>query len=562
MAYRLRILSGRHEGAELPLTARRYSLGCSEDNALILSDDAIAEHHLSFFFADGELSILQAPGGLRIDGKTIESFPFDVAPFQIMTLAGSDGEDNISLAYGFDANDEEAAAATNNNIPESKLPALRSWPDRERIVALLSSGGTSVEPRVRQAERKLGALSRISPKKRKMLVRSSLALGVAVSLSIVVVIAILLWFDPARRQAARMQRVEESLERELEAKPAAERTVRIVQHADGNIMLKGYVDTEKELVRLRGIAFESGLQIRVISKEQLHAALEVIARQYGLFAKFHLFPIDKSKGEQKTQTKLTQEEKAQAQEPQLFRLRLEGFIDRERQLEEFRSTITRDLPYIVEIETDITTSEAILYDLRRLFSYNAAFGGVTLELEEGRLLLRGAVFSNFHDELRALLEHHYLSLPYRPLTTDRLTLVPPLQASISALLLGRQRAVDLRMGKEGNAKRYRIGEKIDKDKTIVAIDQNGILLSYLDQTVGLPITAHISAPAAPVPAALTPAAPVPAALTPAAPVPAALTPAAPVPAQASQKIDEEIDKAAQSNDKPNTDDKPDKEEVP
>ena len=560
MAYRLRILSGRHEGAELPLTARRYSLGSSEDNALILSDDAIAEHHLSFFFADGELSILQAPGGLRIDGKTVESFPFDVAPFQIMTLAGSDGEDNISLAYGFDANDEEATAETNqtnNNIPKSTLPALRSWPDRERIVALLSSGGTSVAPRVRQAKRKLGALSRLSPKKRKMLVRSSLALGVAASLSIVVVIAILLWLDPARRQAARMQRVEESLERELEAKPAAERTVRIVQHADGNIMLKGYVDTEKELVRLRGIAFESGLQIRVISKEQLHAALEVIARQYGLFAKFHLFPIDKSKGEQKTQTKLTQEEKAQAQEPQLFRLRLEGFIDRERQLEEFRSTITSDLPYIVEIETDITTSEAILYDLRRLLSYNAAFGGVTLELEDGRLLLRGAVFSNFHDELRALLEHHYLSLPYRPLTTDRLMLVPPLQASISALLLGRQRAVDLRMGKEGNAKRYRIGERIDKDKTIVAIDQNGILLSYLDQTVGLPITAHISAPAAPVPAA-----PVPAALAPAAPAPAALAPAAQASQEIDEEIDEEIDKDAQSNDKPNTDDKPDKEEVP
>ena len=509
-AYRLRILSGRHEGAELPLTPRRYSLGSSEDNALILSDDAIAEHHLSFFFADGELSVLQAPGGLRIDGKVVDTFPVDVAPFQIMTLAGSDEEDNISLAYGTEASVADASVAEASvsdaaaeKSSDSNLPALRSWPECERIVALLSAGSGSVDPKVRQAKKKLDALSRLSPKKRKILVRSSLALGAVATVSIAVVVATLLWLDPARRQAERMQRVEASLEKELEAKPVGERTVRITQGQEGEIVLTGYVETEKELVRLRGIAFESGLQIRVVSKEQLRAALEVIARQYGLFAKFHLFAIEgdnakKDEGEKGKALATSQEStkdsaKDSAKYPtkypwtQLFRLRLEGFIDRERQLEEFRDALASDLPYITEIETDITTSTAILSGLRRLLAHNAAFGGVALELEEGRLLLQGAVFASFHDELRTLLEHHYRSLPYHPLTTDRLTLVPPLQASITALLLGRQRAVDLRLSKEGRSKRYRIGERIDDDKTIVAIAHNGILLSYADQTVGLPI---------------------------------------------------------------------------
>ena len=507
MAYRLRILSGKHEGAELPLTARRYSLGSSEENALILSDDAIAEHHLSFFFADGELSVLQAPGGLRIDGKVIETFPVDVAPFQIMTLAGNDEEDNISLAYGFEASDEEEAVETGGTelkvakttkSNDGNLPALRSWPDTERIVALLSSGGTSLEPKARQAEKKLDALSRLSPKKRKMLVRSSLALGAALSVSIVVVVAILLWLDPARRQAARMQQVEASLEKELNAKPVAERTVHIAEGQEGSITLTGYVETEKELVRLRGIAFESGLQIRVVSKEQLRAALKVIARQYGLFAKFHLFAIDtegKDKSKNKDKSKGKDKNWDEAPSTQLFRLRLEGFIDHERQLEEFRATLAKDLPYITEIETDITTNEAMLSSLRRLLSHNAAFGGVKLELEHGKLLLQGAVFANFHDELRSLLEDHHRSLPYRPHTTDRLTLVPPLQASITALLLGRQRAVDLRLDEGGDSKRYRIGERIDDDKTIVAIARNGILLSYAEHTVGLPIATHLASPA-------------------------------------------------------------------
>ena len=501
-AYRLRILSGRHEGAELPLVARRYALGSGEENTLILSDDAIAEHHMSFFFADGEISILQAPGGLRIDGKAVETFPVDVAPFQIMTLAGTNEEDNISLAYGCDTPDEESVAAVSSS--ERRLPALRSWPERERIAALLASEGANAElpvsaTKARQAKKKVGALSRLSPKKRKMLARGSLAFGVAASVSVVLVIASLLWLDPARRQATRMRQVEASLEKELRAKPVAERTVRIVQGEEGEITLVGYVETEKELVRLRGLAFESGLQIRVISKEQLRAALEVIARQYGLFAKFHLFPIDEGgtdaktlKTTQKTTQKSTKKSTSgstQGVSHPPFRLRLEGFIDRERQLAAFRAAITSSLPYIQEIETDITTSAAMLADLRRLLAHNAAFGGVALELEGGRLLLQGAVFANFHDELRAMLEHHYRSLPHHPLTTDRMTLVPPLQVSISALLLGRQRAVDLRLDKGGQAKRYRVGEKID-DKTIVAITQNGILLSDGKQTVGLPIVTH------------------------------------------------------------------------
>ena len=519
---RLRILSGKHEGAELPLTARRYSLGSSDDNALILSDDAIAEHHLSFFFADSELSILSAPGGLWIDGKVADTFPVDVAPFQVMTLAVS-GEDNISLAYGYDASDEEAAAETrlakkptkpsttkssstkplsDGNLPalasaqpSALVPALTTWPDRERVVALLSSGGTSVKPKERQAEKKLGAMHRLSPQKRKVLVRSSFALGVALCVSLVVFTSTLLWLDPARRQVARMQRVEARLEKELKAKPVEERTVRIVEGEEGSILLTGYVETEKELVRLRGLAFESGLQIRVVSKEQLRAALEVIARQYGLFANFHLLAIDRNdhKNKNKNKNKDTNKDKnmglAEGKEASMqhFHLRLEGFIDHERQLEEFRATIESDLPYIAEIETDVTTSEAVVYGLRQLLAHNAAFGGVALELEDGQLLLRGAVFADFHDELRSLLEHHYRSLPYRPQTMDHLTLVPPLQASITALLLGRQRAVDLRLNRHGSSKRYRIGELVDDDKMIVAITRNGILLSYLDQTVGFPI---------------------------------------------------------------------------
>ena len=514
MAFHLRVLSGKHKGAEIRLSARRYSLGSSEDNVVILSDDDIEKNHITFFFSEGEVSVLSAHGGLMIDGKKINSFPLDVAPLQLMTLAGSNENDNVSLAFA------EGTAA--------------NWPDDKKIAETLARGANAAEnktkdEKTRRAEKKFGSFARLSPRKRKILLRSGSRFAVALGASIAIIFISLLWQDPARRQAKRMQQVEQQLERELASKPREHRTVYIKEANDGSIILLGYVETEKELVRLRGIAFESGLRIRVVSKEQLRATLKVFAKQYGLYANFVLLPIAKNnsaenkkinaetkqeknvenynfeKTEQDTMLgdyeSTAEASKAQRIDTQYFKLRVEGFIEHERRVETFRQAVIQDLPYIVEVEMDVTTNEIMLGEIQKTLAKNAAFSGIKLELISGYLVISGAIFSNFHDELQTVLKKHSLKLPNAPIIKEKLILVPPLYAQITALLLGRQRAVDLRIHNDRNSKRYLIGETIDSDKQITDIANNGIMLKYKNETVGFPISSILTTiPDAPNPA--------------------------------------------------------------
>ena len=519
MAFQLRILSGKHKGAELRLETRRYSLGSGEENSLILSDSNIAKKHISFFFAEGEISVLSADGGLLVDGVSIDKFPIDVAPLQVMTLAVSEPSDNVSIAF----RETEASGNMSGDLNES----VNNWPDEEKIEELLLKNKQLKDTKnnsqkTRQVEKKLGAFARMGSRmgysNKKILVPSIIATLATLAAIALLTITTLLWLDPARWQAKRMQKVEKRLEKELAAKPQSQRTVRIAQEKDGSFVLLGYVETEKELVRLRGLAFESGLQIRVVSKEQLIAAIEVIAQQYNLYANFKLAPVGKAStvktknkenrptiaGERKRGNTyysfedlqlggarlITAQEfnERRKRETQHFKLRAEGFVEHERKLEAFRKTVLQSLPYISEVEMDVTTNELMLASIRNAISKNIAFSGVNLNLHLGQLVLSGAIFANFHDELQDILQKHYQKLSRAPVPKDRITLAPPLYAKITALLLGRQRAVDIVMRKNAIPKRYLVGQVIDNDKQIIAIASNGIILNYRDKTLGFPIS--------------------------------------------------------------------------
>ena len=535
MAFQLRILSGKHKGAELRLETRRYSLGSGEENSLILSDSNIAKKHISFFFAEGEISVLSADGGLLVDGVSIDKFPIDVAPLQVMTLAVSEPSDNVSIAFreteasGNLSGDLSGGADANLNasVNASVNANVDNWPDEEKIEELLLKNKQlkdtkNSSQKTRQVEKKLGAFARMGSRmgysNKKILVPSIIATLATLAAIALLTITTLLWLDPARWQAKRMQKVEKRLEKELASKPQSQRTVRIAQEKDGSFVLLGYVETEKELVRLRGLAFESGLQIRVVSKEQLIAAIEVIAQQYNLYANFKLAPIGKAStiktknkenrptvaGERKRGDTyysfedlqlgggrlITAQEfnERRKRETQHFKLRAEGFVEHERKLEAFRKEILQSLPYISEVEMDVTTNELMLASIRNAISKNIAFSGVHLNLQLGQLVLSGAIFANFHDELQDILQKHYQKLSRAPVPKDRITLAPPLYAKITALLLGRQRAVDIVMRKNAIPKRYLVGQVIDNDKQIIAIASNGIILNYRDKTLGFPIS--------------------------------------------------------------------------
>jgi len=63
MMYELRVLSGLHQGAALPLFGEQWSIGAHADADLLLNDTGIAEHHARLRLINGGWSV-QAEAGL------------------------------------------------------------------------------------------------------------------------------------------------------------------------------------------------------------------------------------------------------------------------------------------------------------------------------------------------------------------------------------------------------------------------------------------------------------------------------------------------------------------
>ncbi|WP_034946642.1 FHA domain-containing protein [Erwinia oleae] len=73
--FELRVLTGRHQGAALPVMGGEWTLGQGFDADLLLTDSGVAAHHATLFFADERWQLRAAEGKLYTpDGKESELF--------------------------------------------------------------------------------------------------------------------------------------------------------------------------------------------------------------------------------------------------------------------------------------------------------------------------------------------------------------------------------------------------------------------------------------------------------------------------------------------------------
>ncbi|MPR01472.1 type III secretion protein [Pseudomonas sp. MAFF 212408] len=96
MMFELRVLSGLHQGAALPLFGEQWSIGAHPDADLMLNDPGIAEHHARLRLVDSNWSV-QAEAGLLqgAEGQVLAQIaslalnvPFSVGAIQLcVTLA-------------------------------------------------------------------------------------------------------------------------------------------------------------------------------------------------------------------------------------------------------------------------------------------------------------------------------------------------------------------------------------------------------------------------------------------------------------------------------------------
>ena len=124
----LRVLSGQHRGAELPLPPGKYVLGSSDEADIIISDPGIAPEHLTIEIGE-EDAIHIIPQG------TVSAFfedsnlngPFDVALYQPLGIGqaviafGVEGEEWPELEFETGGTPKKAVPCEEENM-EGKGP--------------------------------------------------------------------------------------------------------------------------------------------------------------------------------------------------------------------------------------------------------------------------------------------------------------------------------------------------------------------------------------------------------------------------------------------------------
>jgi len=73
MGVKLKVLSGKHAGKELPITKKTFTIGRASDCQLRPGSDAISRHHCRIEVVDGRLTIrdLGSRNGTQVNGETI-----------------------------------------------------------------------------------------------------------------------------------------------------------------------------------------------------------------------------------------------------------------------------------------------------------------------------------------------------------------------------------------------------------------------------------------------------------------------------------------------------------
>lgn len=116
----LRLLSGTHRGAEIPLTAGEYLIGCSEQCDIVLADDAIAPRHAKLAIGESGLILTPLAEPLWVAGQAVAHSPMAIGRLQLITV----GSTNLSVGFAAeDWSQLDRPAVTAQNSPATPAAA-------------------------------------------------------------------------------------------------------------------------------------------------------------------------------------------------------------------------------------------------------------------------------------------------------------------------------------------------------------------------------------------------------------------------------------------------------
>jgi type III secretion system YscD/HrpQ family protein len=142
----LKILSGQHAGAELPLADGEYLVGSGDDCDIILTDPGIEPEHARLKIFEGEFSCAVAGGKVLLEGEEIGG-EAQAADFQVVTLgkvhlaAGSETGKWREIVFPENRRKSDASVATSKSEENGK-PEDNGKKDRQNSTTDAASTAT------------------------------------------------------------------------------------------------------------------------------------------------------------------------------------------------------------------------------------------------------------------------------------------------------------------------------------------------------------------------------------------------------------------------------------
>lgn len=268
----LKILSGSHVGAEVPLSVEEAVLGKDEDCDLVLDDVSLSSRHISLSVAEDKvlLKLLDEDKPVRVDGEQLTGASRLLEPFQVITIG------TLLLAAG-PANMEwpaidallEKKTRHQDDAPDETTPGAADPPAEPAVgEAPATEEADSAQP---------ASTAQPSETKRKKSMRSAGLLVMAlVVLACGGILALRLTTGKVGREPQTFEQKADLVKRLVADYNA---NIKIIEDTGGEVSLSGFIDTERNrralLQRLTDTDI-SYASIDIISPEKAVQALSII----------------------------------------------------------------------------------------------------------------------------------------------------------------------------------------------------------------------------------------------------------------------------------------------
>jgi len=457
--FTLVVLGGADDG-ERPgfhLGASRLSLGAGESDDVFLTGVGVVPGHVQLIFLEGRVTLLAAAEEVRVDGKAVTVFPFELKPLQPISLSP-----DTHLAYGQVGSPWPPA-------PTWVLPQEEAAPDAADAGAGAGAAGAGAlaapaaapAPMTRRAQMIHGARL------------ASVALGAATVIVVGLVVTDLIWGNREVVNPAEISidRSEETLKRLLASDPKNYGSVKLTVRPDGALALTGFLDSEAafrklaEQVRQEDVNSRGNVRLDAMTSERLSALVKDHLARFPLASRVEVTPS-------------------------LVQITVFGVLTEQEGVDRIKGDLTRlaarVAPRKLEVEFRVQPADQISNEIINALGRSATTRDLQFRIDDDGGRITGLVAAAVESEARAAVAEVQKTFAERlPLTVD-LKVDPKLNFSVVSLTQGGDGSTAT-LVQRGRTQIFRVGEPVFGVGELTDIKSDGVVLALGRREIFIPL---------------------------------------------------------------------------